>query len=110
MRSGLALATVAMVLLVGCSPESVLPPTPALRTPAVAKPTTPPPSVAENKPVAVMAKKPEPDPDKQSAEESPSIRTTDDFGLPLVIVIEVPEVPKEIREPSPPIREALDSA
>ncbi len=30
---------------------------------------------------------------------------TDDFGLPLVIDLKAPEVPKEIRGPSPPIKE-----
>ncbi|MBU4271678.1 MAG: hypothetical protein KKE86_06835 [Planctomycetes bacterium] len=83
---------------------------PAPRTPAVAKSTSTPPSVAEKKPVAVTAKKPVSDPDKQSVEESPSVRTTDDFGLPLVIVLEVPEAPAEIRGPSPPIRDASGTA
>jgi len=32
-------------------------------------------------------------------------RTSDDFGLPLVIVMDVPDTPPEIKGPSPPIRE-----
>jgi hypothetical protein len=31
--------------------------------------------------------------------------STDQFGLPLVIVIDAPEVPPEIQAPSPPIKE-----
>lgn len=72
---------------------------PAPRTPAV-----------EKKPVVVTVKKPVSDPDKQSAEEPPSVRATDDFGLPLVIVPEAPKVPKEIRGPSPPIEEEPEEA
>lgn len=109
MRSGLASATVAAVLFGGCAPESA-PPVSTPRTPAVAKSTSTPPSVAEKKPVVVTVKKPVSNPDKQSVEESPSVRTTDDFGLPLVIVIKAPEVPKEIRGPSPPIRDASGAA
>jgi hypothetical protein len=30
---------------------------------------------------------------------------TDDFGLPLVINIDAPEVPAELQGPSPPIKE-----
>ena len=102
MRSGLASAAVAIVLWGGCAPEGA--------PPAPANSISTPPSVAEKKPVVVTAKKPVSDPDKQSVEESPSVRTTDDFGLPLVIVIKVPEVPAEIRGPSPPIRDASDTA
>ncbi len=109
MRSGLASVAVAIVLWGGCAPEGA-PPAPVSHAPAVAKSTSTPPSVAEKKPVVVTVKKPVSDPDKQSVEESPSVRTTDDFGLPLVIVIEVPEVPAEIRGPSPPIREASGAA
>ena len=39
----------------------------------------------------------------QSAAVSPQGGATDDFGLPLVIVIKAPEVPKELEGPSPPI-------
>ena len=109
MRSGLVSAAVAIVFWGGCAPEGV-PPVPAPHASAVAESTSTPPSVAEKKPVVVTAKKPVSDPDKQSVKESPSVRTTDDFGLPLVIVIKVPEVPAEIRGPSPPIRDASDTA
>jgi hypothetical protein len=37
--------------------------------------------------------------------EKASHRLYDDLGLPLVIVLEVPEVPPEIQEPSPSIQE-----
>ena len=40
----------------------------------------------------------------KSVEKPPPARATDDFGLPLVIVLETPEVPPEIRGPSPPIQ------
>ncbi|MCD4728475.1 MAG: hypothetical protein K8R46_12480 [Pirellulales bacterium] len=93
----------------GCAPEGA-PPAPTLHAPAAANSTSTPPSVAEKKPAVVTVKKPVSDPDKQLVEESPSVRTTDDFGLPLVIVIKVPEVPAEIRGPSPPIREASGAA
>jgi len=33
----------------------------------------------------------------------PPLRLTDDFNLPLVIVIDAPEAPPEIQGPSPPI-------
>jgi hypothetical protein len=35
---------------------------------------------------------------------------TDQFGLPLEIVLEPPEVPKDIRGPSPPIKETPPAA
>lgn len=38
------------------------------------------------------------------SEKPPASRVTDDLGLPLVFVIEAPEVPPEIRGPSPPIQ------
>ncbi|MEN6458735.1 MAG: hypothetical protein ABFC63_07370 [Thermoguttaceae bacterium] len=38
------------------------------------------------------------------ADEAAS-RVTDDFGFPLVIHLDAPEVPKEIQGPSPPITE-----
>jgi uncharacterized lipoprotein len=46
-------------------------------------------------------------PEKPIAKGRPKTvyRTTDDFGLPLVIVLEAPEAPPEIRGPSPPIRD-----
>ena len=37
--------------------------------------------------------------------DEPGSRLTDDFGLPLVFTIEVPEVPPELQGPSPPIKE-----
>ena len=50
-----------------------------------------------------------PDPAKTSGQpgvkQHKSVRV-DDFGLPLEINIEVPETPKEIQGPSPPIRKA----
>ncbi len=49
-----------------------------------------------------------PPPAKPAEKARPEIaaqRTTDDFGLPLVIVIDVPPTPPEISRPSPPIRE-----
>jgi hypothetical protein len=41
----------------------------------------------------------------ETPQKSTAERNTDDFGLPLVIVIDVPETPPEIRGPSPPIQE-----
>jgi hypothetical protein len=35
---------------------------------------------------------------------------TDRFGLPLVISLEPPEVPKEVERPSPPVEETLKAA
>jgi len=40
----------------------------------------------------------------------PVARTTDDFGLPLVIHIEAPEVPVGIRGPLPPVPASKKSA
>jgi len=40
----------------------------------------------------------------------PTDSETDPFGLPLVIVLEPPEVPKEIEGPSPPIQETPKTA
>jgi hypothetical protein len=37
-------------------------------------------------------------------------RDADEFGLPLVIVLEPPEAPKEIQGPSPPIKETPKAA
>ncbi len=41
-------------------------------------------------------------PPPTASKPSPKV---DAFGLPLVIVIDVPEVPKEIQGPSPPIQQ-----
>jgi hypothetical protein len=47
-----------------------------------------------------------PTPPASSPPPSQAERLTDDFGLPLVIVIDnVPEVPKELIEPSRPVVE-----
>ena len=52
-------------------------------------------------------REPSPPPRFPNAVESGLV---DDFGLPLVIVIDLPKVPKEIEGPSPPIKEEPASA
>jgi hypothetical protein len=42
---------------------------------------------------------------QQQAAKSSAHRLFDDFQLPLVIVLDVPEVPPEIQGPSPPIKD-----
>jgi hypothetical protein len=58
-------------------------------------------------PPSAAAKQPATSPAQEQAESAtaePGSRLTDDFGLPLVIVIEKIEVPPEIQGPSPPIK------
>jgi hypothetical protein len=83
----------------GCSDRPAQ--TPVVKTASAQTPVakTPPAKTAPPKtPPAKSA--PAKTPQKGAAE-----RTTDDFGLPLVIVLDVPETPPEISRPSPPIRE-----
>jgi hypothetical protein len=89
----LPVATVGL-LLGGCVPQCEPPP-------------SAPPSPAVKEPVPTAVEKPAEKPaDKQTnpVEKPPAARTTDDFNLPLVIVMEAPETPPEIRGPSPPIK------
>ena len=85
-RPGLP-AMIVVVLLGGCTPASE-PPRPTSQAPSFdAKKSLP---IAAESLVA-----------KQSAH-----RVLDDFNLPLVIDMEVPETPPEIQKPSVPIKEA----
>ncbi|MBN1396041.1 MAG: hypothetical protein JW959_13545 [Pirellulales bacterium] len=60
-----------------------------------------------NQPRSVTAMKPVLD---EWEERRQPVCLKDDFGLPLVIVLEAPEVPAEISGPSPPIEEAPEEA
>jgi len=84
--------TIVVVLLGGCASDSV-PPSPVNSPPAVKKPS----QTAAERPAAQPARWP--------GEKPANPPKVDAFGLPLVIVVEMPEVPKEIRGPSPPIHD-----
>ncbi len=75
---------IAMALTAACSPKSV----PPVRT--------------VHRPAAVdhLATV-----DRPATADRPLAAKVDDFGLPLEIDIQVPETPKEIQGPSPPIKE-----
>jgi hypothetical protein len=51
-------------------------------------------------------KEPPPDAVVAKTADQPLAGSTDSFGLPLEIVVEVPEVPPELQGPSPPIKES----
>ena len=94
--NGWLLSGLAVVLLGGCTSASEPPSGPAANPPAVKK------SVPESQP----REKPNPfsKSTKGVAKKGPGDSLTDEFNLPLIINIETPEVPAEIRGPSPPIR------
>ena len=73
----------AMVLLVGGCASDTAPPSPVGGPPGVSRAA---------------------DLGSTSGEKNPHSPKVDDFGLPLEIVLDVPEVPKEIEGPSPPIQ------
>ena len=102
MRSSLCVATMSLVLWGGCASETV--PTPA-STPSSDDLGNSASNQLDKWPISVTVRKPVVDIDEQSPEKSASVRTMDDFGLPLVIVLKAPEVPEQIRGPSPPIKE-----
>jgi len=88
-----------MLCLSGCNPSKKSPP---------ARPPSPPDSASavreqfrtDTGPISIKKVAEE---HNKGIEGGPAVRLTDDFGLPLVIVIEVPEVPPELLGPSPPI-------
>ncbi len=82
-----------MPLLSACVPQRE----PSHPTTAVSSSHAPSPRLAAAEKPAAKAKAPQP----------PRLR--DDFNLPLVIKMEVPETPPEIRKPSPPIQEPTKS-
>jgi len=113
------LVTILVLPLMGCGMSQADPPLPAASSPDA---KTPPPhsavspsdAKAPQHPSAassdvkirqpITAAKPAAKTAKKSAARPATPRLWDDFGLPLVIEIPVPEVPPEIRKPSPPIQ------
>ena len=100
------LVTILVLPLMGCGMSQADPPLPAASSPDA---KTPPPrsaaspsDVKERQPIT--AAKSAAKTAKKSAARPAAPRLWDDFGLPLVIEIPVPEVPPEIRKPSPPIQ------
>ena len=104
MRSCFVSVIATVVFLAGCSSETAPPPKPASPSAKAADRVSTPPTDAGKPPVAHTVKKPAAE-DQDTAKKPLSDRTMDDFGLPLVIVLETPEVPQEIMGPSPPIKE-----
>lgn len=94
-----------VVLLGGCLSEQALPPSPAIHPPETAERVPTQPKNAEQDSSVRSVRKPDAPADDRPAKAPAPARETDDFGLPLVIVMEAPEVPAEIRGPSPPIKE-----
>ena len=72
-----------------------------MRAAAIEKATTEPVSASSQE----SPEKPPKKVAKPAEESPPPLRLTDDFNLPLVIVIDAPEVPPEIQGPSPPIQQ-----
>jgi len=89
MGSGWLLTVALAVPLCGCMSDSAPPARPPIAKPAKTR-----------QPPNASGKKVE-----KRAAQKPLYRWPADFKLPLVIVIETPEVPREIRGPSPPIVE-----
>jgi hypothetical protein len=97
MEKGCSTLVIVAALLGGCWQQSTPVAPPARRPSAVSSQREfPKPSQAAAEKPAAKAEKP---PGAKPAESA----KVDAFGLPLVIVIELPEVPKEIQGPSPPI-------
>lgn len=92
------ITTAVMIASIGCTSRNDAPP------------------ADEKIPVVDRAKKPiiedekEPTEKEKKPAEKEAAVPTDDFGLPLVIVMEVPEVPESISKPSPPIKDKPDEA
>ena len=104
-------AVTVVLLLGGCGFESAPPPDPSPQPRAVDKPAavSPHPSAVKKASPAAKAPAPAKPPErpaekKLAAPPADAAPLTDGFGLPLVIVIEVPDVPKELLGPSPPIK------
>ena len=85
-KCGLTVVIV-VVLLSGCTPAS-----------KPSGPTSEAPPFDAKKPPSITAESP--------AAKQPAHRVRDDFNLPLMIHMEVPETPPEIEKPSVPIKEA----
>ena len=100
-----------MIALIGCTSRSDAPPPIEANPPVETKEKPSAPAADEEKPVVVTAEKPiiEDENELTEKEKKPAEKEadapTDDFGLPLVIVMEVPEAPESISKPSPPIKE-----
>ncbi|NLF09280.1 MAG: hypothetical protein GX594_15075 [Pirellulaceae bacterium] len=99
----------AIVLAAGCSCENAAPPPVETKAATENKEQQPLPAPAEEKPDPIAVEKPISEPENKPAEEEAAAQT-DEFGLPLVIDMEVPEVPEEISKPSPPIEKKPDEA
>ncbi len=95
----------------GCGFENAPPPDPSPQPRTADDPVAVPHPPAVEKASPAVAPKPAAKPQQpakppeRTAEKKPVPRTTDDFGFSLIIVIEAPEVPKELLGPSPPIQE-----
>ena len=90
------LAGLAVVLLNGCTSASEPPAAADSSSPAAKKSVLETPSA--KKPLTFPAAM------KGDAKKGPDGSLVDKYDLPLVINIEAPEVPEEIRGPSPPIK------
>jgi hypothetical protein len=88
---------VAAVLLGGCAREGAAP------SPPAGNPSTVSSQRDFQSPSQTAAEKPAAKAEKRPAAQQAASADVDAFGLPLVIVIEAPEAPKEIQGPSPPI-------
>jgi hypothetical protein len=104
MRIGLLLSGLAIVCLSGCEAAGEPPSVPAANPPAVKK--TVPEAVKKSAPSIPSPKKPISFPAsmKGVAKKGPDGSIVSEHDLPLIIDIEAPEAPPEIRGPSPPIQ------
>jgi hypothetical protein len=106
-RLWLLVTILVLPLLVGCSTSQGDAPLPAAAVSPPDAKTPPPRSAASSdvkKSLPVTAAKPAAKPPQKAAARQPARRLWDDFDLPLVIELQVPEAPPEIRKPSPPIQ------
>ncbi len=102
MRSIFAWATAGVVFMGGCTFEDVTPDADQQASESGER-SAHSPSAARQTPLAAA---PDASASGAAAEvEPPPAPLVDDFGLPLVIVLDPPEVPEQIRDPSPPIKE-----
>lgn len=99
----------AIVLAAGCSCENAAPPPVETRAATENNEQHPLPAPPEEKPDPVPVEKQISEPENKPAEEKAAAQT-DEFGLPLVIDMEVPDVPEEISKSSPPIENKPDEA
>jgi hypothetical protein len=107
-RLWLLVTILVLPLLMGCGMSQADPPLPAAAVSPPDAKTPPPRSAVSPSDVRirppVTAAKPAAKPPQKAAARQPARRLWDDFDLPLVIELQVPEAPPEIRKPSPPIQ------